>query len=73
MSGCCAPLPQAKCSIGIVSPDFILPVVNAPKNWQPLTLNNVTLAFPYDQNQPLQNNPPRFNNEMVQFSSPNYV
>lgn len=53
MSGCCATLPVAKLPIGIFSPDFQLPVVNAPNNWHPVALDNVTLAFPFNQNQPL--------------------
>ena len=53
MSGCCATLPLAKCPIGILSPEFQLPPVSAPNNWQPVTLSNVTLAFPSDKHQPL--------------------
>jgi len=87
MSGCCAPLPLAKCSIGIFSPDFQLPAVTAPSNWQPVALDNITLAFPSEQNQPLlheynhdlategqkmlNSNNNEFKIEMAQISMPN--
>ena len=67
MSGCCATLPLAKCPTGIYAPDFQLPVVNAPQNWQPVALDNITLAFPHDQNQPsLQPNGQMIAGEMIQ-------
>jgi hypothetical protein len=87
MSGCCAVLPLAKCPIGIYSPDFQLPVVTAPNNWQPVALDNINLAFPSEQRQPLlqdynndlategqkmlNNNDQQFKIEMAQISMPN--
>ena len=53
MSGCCATLPVAKLPIGIFSPNFQLPNVNAPDNWHPVALDNITLAFTPNENQPL--------------------
>jgi len=56
MSGCCSTLPKAQCSIGIFSPDFQLPIVTAPQDWQPLTMESINLVLPSyenDLNEPL--------------------
>ena len=56
MSGCCATLPLARCAIRIHSPDHQLPTINAPSDWQPITLDSIALASPYGQDQPLPKN-----------------
>jgi len=50
MSGCCSVVPKALCQIAIYSPDFQLPVVTAPQDWQPLTMDSINLVFPPCEN-----------------------
>ena len=86
MGGCYPTLPLVKLPIGILSPDFQLPAVSAPDNWEPETLNNVALAFPsemhqsllYEYNNGLMNedqmsrhSKDQINTEMAQISMPN--
>lgn len=64
MNGCCSTLPKAQCPIGIYSPDFQLPVVTAPQNWQPVALDNINLVFPpyeNDMKEPLLSKNPNEN------------
>jgi len=46
-SGCWATVPTAECKIGIVAPEFELPLVTAPPNWNPSSLQAVKVVFPY--------------------------
>jgi len=46
MEGCCALFPGVSCDIGILSPEFELPVVSPPPGWQPIAEKPIHLVFP---------------------------